>query len=226
MNQGPSVQPQQPPIMPEQPQHHRGRHSSNESSSLSYFHPISTAAVSQMTHSMGPMSLPICHAPMPRVAVTHQPYSDGLTAAVTSSVMAGADSGMAMSRSCDCLTQTDISAVLTPRNEQMPPDPPAAQFLQFKKVDISLETSDSEATSSGRPGVQQMSQHQSRLLQHSDSGAGGLCRSRSKSPRPQTLPGLVKASAENQAENRVTSPQVGKYLCTICAWPVRSQSEH
>merc|ERR1712173_343665 len=35
----------------------------------------------------------------------------------------------------------------------------------------------------------------------------GLCRSRSKSPRPQTLPGLVKASAENQAENRVTSPQ-------------------
>merc|ERR1711923_145509 len=102
----------------------------------------------------GPMSPPICH-PMPRVAVTHQPYSD-VTSAVTSSVMAGADSGMAMSRSCDCLTQTDISAVLTPRNEQMPPDPPAAQFLQFKKVDISLETSDSEATSSGRPGgVQQ-----------------------------------------------------------------------
>merc|ERR1712079_588867 len=100
-----------------------------------------------------------------------------------------------------------ISAVLTPRNEQMPPDPPAAQFLQFKKVDISLETSDSEATSSGRPGVQQMSQHQSRLLQQSDSGNHGLCRSRSKSPRPQTLPGLVKASAENQVENRVNSPQ-------------------
>ena len=57
-------------------------------------------------------------------------------------------------RSCDCLTQTDISAVLTPRNEQMPPDPPAAQFLQFKRVDISLETSDSEATSSGRPLTQ------------------------------------------------------------------------
>ena len=105
----------------------------------------------------------------------------------------------------------------------MPPDPPAAQFLQFKKVDISLETSDSEAaTSSGRPGLQQLSQHQSRLLQQSDNGggggggggatSGGLCRSRSKSPRPQTLPGLVKASAENQAENRVTSPQVGKYL--------------
>merc|ERR1719510_1448590 len=91
---------------------------------------------------------------------------------------------MAMSRSCDCLTQTDISAVLTPRNEQMPPAPPAAQFLQFKRVDISLETSDSEATSSGRPGVQQMSQHQSRLLQQSDSGGGGgsgLYRSRSKS---------------------------------------------
>ena len=165
------------------------------------------------------MSLPICH-PMPCVAVTHQPYSD-VTSAVTSSVMAGADSGMAMSRSCDCLTQTDISAVLTPRNEQMPPDPPAAQFLQFKKVDISLETSDSEATSSGRPGagVQQLSQHQSRLLQQSDNSGGGsgLCRSRSKSPRPQTLPGLVKASAENQAENRVTSPQVSKYLCTISA---------
>ena len=97
----------------------------------------------------------------------------------------------------------------------MPPDPPAAQFLQFKKVDISLETSDSEATSSGRPGVQQLSQHQSRLLQQSDSGGGGgsgLYRSRSKSPRPQTLPGLVKASAENQMENRVTSPQVSKYL--------------
>merc|ERR1712048_1493443 len=87
---------------------------------------------------------------------------------------AAVDSGMAMSRSCDCLTQTDISAVLTPRNEQMPPDPPAAQFLQFKKVDISLETSDSEATSSGRRpgGVQRLSQHQSRLLQQSDSGGG------------------------------------------------------
>merc|ERR1719242_2824125 len=52
-----------------------------------------------------------------------------------------------------------------------------------------------------------MSQHQSRLLQQSESGSHSLCRSRSKSPRPQTLPGLVKASAENQAENRVTSPQ-------------------
>ena len=231
---------QQPLIMPEpqqlqQQQHHyhqqqqlRGRHSSNESSSLSYFHPIVTAGVSQMTQSIGPMSLPICH-PVPLVAVTHQPYSE-VTAPVAAtsvgaSVGTAADSGiMAMSRSCDCLTQTDISAVLTPRNEQMPPDPPAAQFLQFKKVDISLETSDSEAaTSSGRPGLQQLSQHQSRLLQQSDNGSGGggggggatsggLCRSRSKSPRPQTLPGLVKASAENQAENRVTSPQVGKYL--------------
>ena len=230
---------QQPLIMPEPQQlqqHHyhqqqqlRGRHSSNESSSLSYFHPIVTAGVSQMTQSIGPMSLPICH-PVPMVAVTHQPYSDVTGPAAATSVgasvsgTAAADSGvMAMSRSCDCLTQTDISAVLTPRNEQMPPDPPAAQFLQFKKVDISLETSDSEAaTSSGRPGLQQLSQHQSRLLQQSDNGSGGggggsatsggLCRSRSKSPRPQTLPGLVKASAENQAENRVTSPQVGKYL--------------
>ena len=231
---------QQPLIMPEpqqlQQQHHyhqqqqlRGRHSSNESSSLSYFHPIVTAGVSQMTQSIGPMSLPICH-PVPLVAVTHQPYSEVTAPAAATSVGASvgtaADSGiMAMSRSCDCLTQTDISAVLTPRNEQMPPDPPAAQFLQFKKVDISLETSDSEAaTSSGHPGLQQLSQHQSRLLQQSDNGggggggggggatSGGLCRSRSKSPRPQTLPGLVKASAENQAENRVTSPQVGKYL--------------
>ena len=224
---------QQPLIMPEPQQlqqHHyhqqqqlRGRHSSNESSSLSYFHPIVTAGVSQMTQSIGPMSLPICH-PVPLVAVTHQPYSEVTApASVGASVGTAADSGiMAMSRSCDCLTQTDISAVLTPRNEQMPPDPPAAQFLQFKKVDISLETSDSEAaTSSGRPGLQQLSQHQSRLLQQSDNGgggggggatSGGLCRSRSKSPRPQTLPGLVKASAENQAENRVTSPQVGKYL--------------
>ena len=236
---------QQPLIMPEPQQlqqHHyhqqqqlRGRHSSNESSSLSYFHPIVTAGVSQMTQSIGPMSLPICH-PVPMVAVTHQPYSDVTGPAAATSVgasvsgTAAADSGvMAMSRSCDCLTQTDISAVLTPRNEQMPPDPPAAQFLQFKKVDISLETSDSEAaTSSGRPGLQQLSQHQSRLLQQSDNGggggggggagatSGGLCRSRSKSPRPQTLPGLVKASAENQAENRVTSPQVGKYLHWIC----------
>ena len=220
---------QQPLIMPESQQlqqHHyhqqqqlRGRHSSNESSSLSYFHPIVTASVSQMTQSIGPMSLPICH-PTPMVAVTHQPYSDVTAPAAATSVGASvgmaADLGvMAMSRSCDCLTQTDISAVLTPRNEQMPPDPPAAQFLQFKKVDISLETSDSEAaTSSGRPGLQQLSQHQSRLLQQSDngSGGGGLCRSRSKSPRPQTLPGLVKASEENQAENRVTSPQVGKYM--------------
>ena len=229
-------QQQQPPlIMPEvhhqqPPAASRGRHSSNESSSLSYFHPISTAAVSQMTQSIGPMSLPICH-PMPRVAVTHQPPYSDVTSSLNPPSMtltagaAAVDSGMSMSRSCDCLTQTEISAVLTPRNEQMPPDPPAAQFLQFKKVDISLETSDSEATSSGRRpgGVQQLSQHQSRLLQQSDSGGGGggggsgasgsdLYRSRSKSPRPQTLPGLVKASAENQMENRVPSPQVSKYL--------------
>ena len=98
--------------------------------------------------------------------------------------------GLAMSRSCDCLTQTDISAVLTPRNEQMPPDP-AAQFLRFKQVDISLETSDSEATSSA-----QQSERPSRSLK--ESGA----RSRSKSPRPKTLPGLVKTS------ERTTSPTV------------------
>ncbi len=117
---------------------------------------------------------------------------------------------LAMSRSCDCLTQTDISAVLTPRNEQMPPDPPAATFLQFKKVDISFETSDSEATSSANKpqNLTESAGHQSRLLQHqAESASGG--RSRSKSPRPQTLPGLVKASDKSQINNSgTTSPKV------------------
>merc|ERR1719510_2831789 len=117
---------------------------------------------------------------------------------------------MAMSRSCDCLTQTDISAVLTPRNEQMPPAPPAAQYLQFKRVDISLETSDSEAAASasamGRQPQIQSSEHQSRLLmQQHQSDDSTHPRSRSKSPRPQTLPGLVKASQNRNEE--VTSPK-------------------
>ena len=119
-------------------------------------------------------------------------------------------------RSCDCLTQTDISAVLTPRNEQMPPNP-ETQYLQFKRVDISLETSDSEATSSAT-GAKKTSlrmtsasaatsdpndqdQRQSRLVQQQQQHS----RDRSKSPRPQTLPGLVKASAE---ERPASSPQV------------------
>ena len=118
-------------------------------------------------------------------------------------------------RSCDCLTQTDISAVLTPRNEQMPPNP-ETQYLQFKRVDISLETSDSEATSSAA-GAKKTSlkmtsasaatsdpndqERQSRLVQQQQQHS----RDRSKSPRPQTLPGLVKASAE---ERPASSPQV------------------
>ena len=151
----------------------RQRHSSNESSSVSFF---------QMTQSVGPMSLPIQQVQHKKV----QEVKSDCT-------------GLAMSRSCDCLTQTDISAVLTPRNEQMPPDP-AAQFLRFKQVDISLETSDSEATSSaqqqGAGGSER--ERQSRSLNPKESGT----RSRSKSPRPQTLPGLVKSS------ERSTSPSV------------------
>jgi hypothetical protein len=75
-----------------------------------------------MTQSYGPMSLPLDPAPQhPMRAVIKQPPAIETTS----------DSGLAMSRSCDCLTQTEISAVLTPRNEQMPPDP-RAQFLQQK----------------------------------------------------------------------------------------------
>jgi hypothetical protein len=36
--------------------------------------------------------------------------------------------GVAMSRSCDCLTQTDISAVITPKNEL-----PSAPFPFFQE---------------------------------------------------------------------------------------------
>ena len=150
----------------------RQRHSSNESSSVSFF---------QMTQSVGPMSLPIQQ-------VQHKKVQEVKSEAAT---------GLAMSRSCDCLTQTDISAVLTPRNEQMPPDP-AAQFLRFKQVDISLETSDSEATSSAQQQTGGSIERQSRSLNPKESGT----RSRSKSPRPQTLPGLVKSS------ERSTSPSV------------------
>lgn len=188
---------------PQEPQPHmRQRHSSNESSSFSYFQPI------QMTQSClpsGPMSLPLNPVVIRPPINIQQPQRSSCTE----------NSCLATSRSCDCLTQTDISAVLTPRNEQMPPDPPAAQLLQFKRVDISLETSDSEATSSGRlrmptSNMQQLNQHQSRLLLKEDqeeaSRSGGGARSRSKSPRPQTLPGLVKAS-ESQVALRPESPQ-------------------
>ena len=142
-----------------------------------------------MAQSVGPTSLPISVPSLqrPTTVLIKQDSTECSNSA-----------GLAMSRSCDCLTQTDISAVLTPRNEQMPPDPPAAQFLHFKRVDISLETSDSEATSSG---VKPSQEHQSRLLQQESNSKE---RSRSKSPRPQTLPGLVKASDKE----RSNSPQV------------------
>lgn len=182
------------------PQPQRQRHSSNESSSFSYFQPI------QMTQSCianaGPMSLPLNPVVIRPPVIQHQPCEN---------------SCLATSRSCDCLTQTDISAVLTPRNEQMPPDPPAAQLLQFKRVDISLETSDSEATSSGRlrmPSVQHLNEHQSRLLLQKDQAEAKGARSRSKSPRPQTLPGLVKAS-ESQVALRPDSPQTATTVCTL-----------
>ena len=161
----------------------RQRHSSNESSSVSFF---------QMTQSVGPMSLPI------QSQTQVQQHKK-----VTEVVKSESTSGLAMSRSCDCLTQTEISAVLTPRNEQMPPDP-AAQFLRFKQVDISLETSDSEPTS---VSAQQQLQERGRSL-HPESGSG--TRSRSKSPRPQTLPGLVKAS------NKTTSPPVNNIFLLFC----------
>ena len=172
----------------QEPPNSRQRHSSNESSSVSFF---------QMTQSVGPMSLPI-----QTTQVQHKKIQE---------VKSESTSGLAMSRSCDCLTQTDISAVLTPRNEQMPPDP-AAQFLRFKQVDISLETSDSEATSSAQQV--QGGERMSRSL-HPDSGSG--TRSRSKSPRPQTLPGLVKAS------NKSTSPTVILFrkLCFLQAQKIQ-----
>ena len=127
----------------------------------------------------------------------------------------------------------------------MPPNP-ETHYLQFKRVDISLETSDSEATSSAGPIKVKTTAScpssqtratsasatsaaascefpdRSRLAQHQQaehqkqlqSGLGGLTsdqvnnsRSRSKSPRPQTLPGLVK-SAATESERHASLSQV------------------
>ena len=143
---------------------------------------------------------------------------------------------MSFSRSCDCLAQTEISSVLTPRNEQMPPNP-ESQFLHFKRVDISLETSDSEATSSAGKNLSKQAsmrlpasssatsepttasvaanqrERQSRLMQQQDYESQ---RDRSKSPRPQTLPGLkMSASTASSEDRRPTSPQVSSLLHSL-----------
>merc|ERR1719242_1372376 len=165
------------------------------------------------------MSLPI----QPTASVTSRP-----TLSLNKTLSEVMDSqGMALSRSCDCLAQTELSSALTPRNEQMPPNP-ESQFLHFKRVDISLETSDSEATSSAGknlskqasmrlPGsssatsepttasVANQQERQSRLMQQQDYESQ---RDRSKSPRPQTLPGLkMSASTASSEDRRPTSPQ-------------------
>ena len=87
--------------------------------------------------------------------------------------------GVSMSRSCDCLTQTDISAVLTPKNELPPSAGLTFPFFHLKRVDIPLDSSgDSDAANSGSfTALQQQQQQQQRR------------RDRSRSPRPQTLPG-------------------------------------
>ena len=116
-------------------------------------------------------------------------------------VNAGANgdaAGVAMSRSCDCLTQTDISAVLTPKNE-FPASASASAiglpfpFFQLKRVDIPLDSSgDSDAANSASfPAIQQQQQQQQQQQ---------VRRDRSRSPRPQTLPGLVRdGEAEDEA---------------------------
>ena len=104
----------------------------------------------------------------------------------------GDTAGVAMSRSCDCLTQTDISAVLTPKNEF----PASAStnlpfpFFQLKRVDIPLDSSgDSDASF---PAIQQQQQQQQQQAR----------RDRSRSPRPQTLPGLVR---DGEAEDETSA---------------------
>ena len=158
---------------------------------------------------------------------------------------------ISLSRSCDCLAQSELSSVLTPRNEQMPPNP-ESQFLHFKRVDISLETSDSEATSSAAAG-KNLSKHasasmrlavvpttltsatseplttasssnqqerQSRLMQQQQDDYNESQRDRSKSPRPQTLPGLkmstsTKTSASLEDRMKPTSPLVSSLLILL-----------
>jgi hypothetical protein len=83
-----------------------------------------------------------------------------------------------MSRSCDCLTQTDISAVVTPKNEFPASASLPFPFFQLKRVDIPLDSSgDSDAANSVSFSALQQQQQQVR-------------RDRSRSPRPQTLPGI------------------------------------
>ena len=148
---------------------------------------------------------------------------------------------ISLSRSCDCLAQSELSSALTPRNEQMPPNP-ESQFLHFKRVDISLETSDSEATSSAGKNLSKQTasmrlpvaavassstatseplttasvaanqqERQSRLMQQQDYESH---RDRSKSPRPQTLPGLKMSAstAASSEDRRPTSPLVSSLL--------------
>ena len=88
-------------------------------------------------------------------------------------------------------------------------------------MDISLETSDGEPTSIS--AQHQQLQERGRSL-HPESGSGS--RSRSKSPRPQTLPGLVKAS------NKTTFPTVIKnrigvqsLIAKVCKLEVRVEQE-
>ena len=88
-------------------------------------------------------------------------------------------------------------------------------------MDISLETSDSEPTSIS--AQHQQLQERGRSL-HPESISGS--RSRSKSPRPQTLPGLVKAS------NKTTFPTVIKnrigvqsLIAKVCKLEVRVEQE-
>ena len=81
-----------------------------------------------------------------------------------------------MSRSCDCLTQTDISAVVTPKNEFPASASLPFPFFQLKRVDIPLDSSgDSDAANSVSFSALQQQQ---------------VRRDRSRSPRPQTLPGI------------------------------------
>lgn len=163
-------------------QQQRTRNSSTASTadtvSFSYYHhqPL-------MAQSMGPMSLP------PETVVSGQ---DGIYVKQPQPQppqQQEDQANLAMSRSCDCLTQTEISAVLTPRNEQMPPNP-SSQFLHLKRVPI--DSSDSE------PAVS--SQHVSRhdVQNNSNTIAVNNQRDRSKSPRPQTLPGLKKTDGTGQ----------------------------
>ena len=132
----------------------------------------------------------------------------------------------------------------------MPPNP-ESQFLHFKRVDISLETSDSEATSSAAAGknlskqasasmrlavapttstsatseplttASNQQERQSRLMQQQQDDYNESQRDRSKSPRPQTLPGLkTSASTKTSAssEDRMkptTSPLVSSLLILL-----------